>query len=77
MCLQTANQLDGSLLNGLNLGLAGEHQYVNAGLAIMLSYMWLQRTGHFEVEPVDLTVSTVRSNVTFSLGLNGLGWEGG
>ncbi|KAI3731113.1 hypothetical protein L1987_62296 [Smallanthus sonchifolius] len=55
VCLQVANELYGNLLNGLHLGLAGEHQYVNAGLAIMLSYMWLQRTGHFEVNPVDLT----------------------
>ncbi|KAK1415536.1 hypothetical protein QVD17_31319 [Tagetes erecta] len=55
VCLQTANQLDGNLLNGLHLGLAGEHQYVNAGLAIMLSSTWLQRTGHFEIEPVNVT----------------------
>ncbi|KAL8257522.1 hypothetical protein R6Q59_029563 [Mikania micrantha] len=53
VCLQTANQLDGYLLNGLHLGLSGEHQYVNAGLAIMLCYTWLQRTGHFE--PLDLS----------------------
>ncbi|KAI3817777.1 hypothetical protein L1987_11575 [Smallanthus sonchifolius] len=55
VCLQVANELDGNLLNGLHLGLAGEHQYVNAGLAIMLSYTWLQGTGHFDVKPVDLT----------------------
>ncbi|KAF5810583.1 putative tetrahydrofolate synthase [Helianthus annuus] len=55
VCLQVANQLDGNLLNGLHLGLAGEHQYVNAGLAIMLSSTWLQRTGHSKVNPVDLT----------------------
>ncbi|KAK9063400.1 hypothetical protein SSX86_017270 [Deinandra increscens subsp. villosa] len=55
VCLQMANQLDDNLLNGLHLGLAGEHQYVNAGLAIMLSYMWLQRTGHNEVKLMDLT----------------------
>ena len=36
------------MLNGLKLGLAGEHQYVNAGLAIALSSTWLQRTGHLE-----------------------------
>ncbi|XP_076937313.1 folylpolyglutamate synthase-like, partial [Bidens hawaiensis] len=55
VCLQTANQLDGNLLNGLHLGLAGEHQYVNAGLAIMLSYTWLQKTGQLEDKPLDLT----------------------
>ncbi|KAI3801560.1 hypothetical protein L1987_29668 [Smallanthus sonchifolius] len=53
VCLQVTNELDGNLLNGLHIGLAEEHQYVNAGLAIMLSYTWLQRTGHYEVKPVD------------------------
>nr|GEV84584.1 folylpolyglutamate synthase isoform X8 [Tanacetum cinerariifolium] len=51
--LQVASQLDGNLLNGLHLGLAGEHQYVNAGLAIMLSSTWLQRTGHPEFKSID------------------------
>ncbi|KAI3734907.1 hypothetical protein L6452_14388 [Arctium lappa] len=57
VCLQVANKLDGNLLNGLHLGLAGEHQYVNAGLAIMLSSMWLQRTGNLEVKSFDQTSS--------------------
>ncbi|XP_042753511.1 folylpolyglutamate synthase isoform X2 [Lactuca sativa] len=48
--LEVANMLDSKLLNGLHLGLAGEHQYINAGLAIMLSSTWLQRTGHLELE---------------------------
>ncbi|CAH1430637.1 unnamed protein product [Lactuca virosa] len=48
--LEVANMLDSKLLNGLHLGLAGDHQYINAGLAIMLSSTWLQRTGHLEVE---------------------------
>ncbi|XP_047943849.1 folylpolyglutamate synthase isoform X1 [Salvia hispanica] len=30
----------------LHLGLAGEHQYINAGLAVALCSTWLQRTGH-------------------------------
>nr|KAJ0192189.1 hypothetical protein LSAT_V11C800440230 [Lactuca sativa] len=42
--LEVANMLDSKLLNGLHLGLAGDHQYINAGLAIMLSSTWLQRT---------------------------------
>eukprot|EP00257_Ricinus_communis_P019046 XP_015577914.1 folylpolyglutamate synthase [Ricinus communis] len=46
--LQVAPPLDPSLLNGLKLGLEGEHQYLNAGLAIALSSKWLQRTGHVE-----------------------------
>ncbi|XVE52607.1 hypothetical protein DITRI_Ditri02bG0135400 [Diplodiscus trichospermus] len=44
--LQVAHPLDASLLNGLNLALEGEHQYLNAGLAVALCSTWLQRTGH-------------------------------
>ncbi|KAL5733145.1 hypothetical protein ACOSQ2_032837 [Xanthoceras sorbifolium] len=47
--LHVASPLDASLLNGQKLGLVGEHQYLNAGLAIALSSTWLQRTGHLEV----------------------------
>ncbi|KAF5189000.1 Folylpolyglutamate synthase [Thalictrum thalictroides] len=46
--LQVARPLDISLLNGLQLGLHGEHQYLNAGLAIALCRTWLQKTGHSE-----------------------------
>ena len=38
--------LDVKLLNGLRLGLEGEHQYLNAGLAVVLSSTWLKRTGY-------------------------------
>ncbi|XP_022765093.1 folylpolyglutamate synthase isoform X2 [Durio zibethinus] len=44
--LQVAHPLDVSLLNGLKLALEGEHQYINAGLAVALCSTWLQRTGH-------------------------------
>ncbi|XP_061343515.1 folylpolyglutamate synthase-like isoform X1 [Gastrolobium bilobum] len=44
--LQVASPLDAKLLNGLRLGLEGEHQYLNAGLAIALCSTWLKRTGH-------------------------------
>ncbi|TYG65774.1 hypothetical protein ES288_D06G213600v1 [Gossypium darwinii] len=44
--LQVAHPLDANLLNGLKLALEGEHQYLNAGLAIALCSTWLQRTGH-------------------------------
>ncbi|RYR26215.1 hypothetical protein Ahy_B02g060410 [Arachis hypogaea] len=44
--LQVVNPLDPSLLNGLRLGLEGEHQYLNAGLAVALCSTWLKRTGH-------------------------------
>ncbi|KAI3508535.1 hypothetical protein L1887_23543 [Cichorium endivia] len=46
--LQVANPLDIKLLNGLHLGLVGDHQYLNAGLAVKLCSTWLQRTGHLE-----------------------------
>ncbi|CAN1251008.1 Folylpolyglutamate synthase [Linum perenne] len=47
--LQVVHPLDANLLNGLKLGLEGEHQYVNAGLAIALFFNWLKRTGHLEL----------------------------
>ncbi|KAF1895180.1 hypothetical protein Lal_00022679 [Lupinus albus] len=40
--------LDVKLLNGLRLGLEGEHQYLNAGLAVALCSTWLKKTGHLE-----------------------------
>ncbi|XVE99634.1 hypothetical protein REPUB_Repub03eG0216700 [Reevesia pubescens] len=42
--LQVAHPLDASLLNGLKLALEGEHQYLNAGLAVAICSTWLQRT---------------------------------
>ena len=50
--------LDGNLLNGLKLGLEGEHQYLNAGLAIALCSTWLQKTGHSEVTYLGHDVSS-------------------
>lgn len=55
--LQLVRPLDANLLNGFKLGLEGEHQYVNAGLAIALSSTWLQRTGHLEVPYLEHTTS--------------------
>ncbi|KAI4299511.1 hypothetical protein L6164_032966 [Bauhinia variegata] len=46
--LKVAPPLDAKLLNGLRLGLEGEHQYLNAGLAVALCSTWLKRTGHVE-----------------------------
>ncbi|KAJ6902182.1 hypothetical protein NC651_019840 [Populus alba x Populus x berolinensis] len=51
--LQVAEPLDAKLLNGLKLRLEGEHQYLNAGLAIALSFTWLQRTGHHEFTHIE------------------------
>ncbi|XP_019245317.1 PREDICTED: folylpolyglutamate synthase isoform X2 [Nicotiana attenuata] len=47
--LEVAAPLDANMLSGLHLGLEGEHQYINAGLAIALCSTWLQRTGHVEI----------------------------
>ncbi|CAO2817139.1 unnamed protein product [Amaranthus hypochondriacus] len=47
--LQVAAALDPNMLNGLRLGLDGEHQFLNAGLAVALCSTWLQRTGHVEI----------------------------
>ncbi|XP_076906419.1 folylpolyglutamate synthase-like [Bidens hawaiensis] len=66
--LQVANQLDGNLLNESHLELAGDHTYVNAGLAVMISYMWLQRTGQLEVIPVEMTVSTAKRETIYKDG---------
>ncbi|KAJ4845286.1 hypothetical protein Tsubulata_015096 [Turnera subulata] len=35
-------------LDGVNLGLAGDHQFHNAGLAVSLCRCWLQRTGNWK-----------------------------
>ncbi|KAJ0892603.1 putative tetrahydrofolate synthase [Helianthus annuus] len=59
--LQVAYPLDSKLLNGLNLGLVGDHQYVNAGLAIRLCSTWLQSTGHLEPDSIDQNVSTINA----------------
>ncbi|KAJ7964580.1 Folylpolyglutamate synthase [Quillaja saponaria] len=46
--LQVVTPLDAKLLNGQRLGLEGEHQYLNAGLAVALCSTWLKRTGQLE-----------------------------
>lgn len=55
--LKVATPLDSNLLNGLHLGLEGDHQYLNAGLAISLCSTWLQRTGHLECNYLEQTTS--------------------
>ncbi|XP_020691011.1 folylpolyglutamate synthase isoform X1 [Dendrobium catenatum] len=44
--LDVAPPLSSKTLNGLHLGLAGDHQFTNAGLAVALCRCWLKRTGH-------------------------------
>ena len=60
MHLKVALPLDVNLLNGLDLRLEGEHQYINAGLAVALCSTWIQRTGHIEANYLDETVSSVK-----------------
>ncbi|KAI3470794.1 hypothetical protein Pfo_027457 [Paulownia fortunei] len=55
--LQVAAPLDPSLLSGLHLGLEGEHQYLNAGLAIALCSTWLHRTGQVGINYLNQTTS--------------------
>ncbi|XP_026663306.2 folylpolyglutamate synthase isoform X2 [Phoenix dactylifera] len=47
--LRVASPLDSKMLHGLKLGSAGDHQFINAGLAVALCKCWLQRTGHPEL----------------------------
>ncbi|KAM7491990.1 hypothetical protein LguiA_034911 [Lonicera macranthoides] len=53
--LKVATPLDSNLLKGLHLGLHGDHQYLNAGLAISLCSTWLQKTGHLEFNYLEQT----------------------
>ncbi|XP_075669337.1 folylpolyglutamate synthase-like isoform X1 [Castanea sativa] len=59
--LEVVPPLDANLLNGLKLGLEGEHQYQNAGLAVALCYTWLHRTGHLEITNLEQTSSLPES----------------
>ncbi|KAG7554261.1 Mur-like catalytic domain superfamily [Arabidopsis suecica] len=47
--LQVVQPLTARLLSGQKLGLDGEHQYLNAGLAVSLASTWLQQIGKLEV----------------------------
>lgn len=64
--LQVASPLDPHLLSGLSLGLEGEHQYVNAGLAIALCSTWLQRTGNVGINYLKDTVSCRKWDLAFA-----------
>ncbi|WVZ59529.1 hypothetical protein U9M48_009655 [Paspalum notatum var. saurae] len=46
--LQVVQPLDPQKLEGQPLGLHGEHQYMNAGLAVALANTWLERQGHLD-----------------------------
>ncbi|KAK6941765.1 hypothetical protein RJ641_027142, partial [Dillenia turbinata] len=46
--LEVTLPLDNKKLDGLKLSLAGDHQLVNAGLAVSLCKCWLQSTGNWD-----------------------------
>ncbi|KAJ4706305.1 Folylpolyglutamate synthase [Melia azedarach] len=46
--LEVAAPLPIEKLRGLKLSLSGDHQFINAGLAVSLCKCWLQRTGNWE-----------------------------
>ena len=46
--LEVAAPLDHKNLKGLKLSLSGDHQFINAGLAVSLCKCWLQSTGNWE-----------------------------
>ncbi|KAJ3685625.1 hypothetical protein LUZ61_014789 [Rhynchospora tenuis] len=51
--LEVVQPLDAALLNGQPLGLQGDHQFINAALAIALVRTWLQKTGHGDLISLD------------------------
>lgn len=55
--LQVADPLEPYHLKGQHLGLHGEHQYINAGLAVALASTWLEKQGHKNRIPLNRTVS--------------------
>lgn len=55
--LLIAPPLDIAKLNGQKLGLDGDHQYLNAGLAVSLCHTWLKKIGHSENIHLDGNVS--------------------
>ncbi|XP_031486236.1 folylpolyglutamate synthase isoform X2 [Nymphaea colorata] len=66
--LQVAMPLDPNRFADLKLGLAGDHQYTNAGLAISLCQCWIQRTGHSK--GLDLTIQKGELPTEFFKGLS-------
>ncbi|KAI9160031.1 hypothetical protein LWI28_004430 [Acer negundo] len=46
--LKVADPLGDENLKGLKLSLSGDHQFINAGLAVSLCKSWLRRTGNWE-----------------------------
>jgi hypothetical protein len=59
--------LDPQKLEDEPLGLHGEHQYMNAGLAVALANTWLERQGHLNRLHVKHSVSTPNMYAFISL----------
>ncbi|CAM0870988.1 unnamed protein product [Alopecurus aequalis] len=53
--LQVADPLKPHQLKDQHLGLQGEHQYINAGLAVALASTWLEKQGHVDRMPLNHT----------------------
>ncbi|CAD6209210.1 unnamed protein product [Miscanthus lutarioriparius] len=53
--LQVADPLEPHHLKDQHLGLHGEHQYINAGLAVALASSWLEKQGHKDRIPLNRT----------------------
>lgn len=64
--LQLALPLDTGLLKNRHLGLDGEHQYLNSGLAIALSSVWHKMTGNLKSMNIDEHVSVLLYSIFFS-----------
>lgn len=63
--LHVVSPLDSGALKDQHLGLGGEHQYINAGLAISLSRAWLKETGNTEGINFEDTVSLIGWCISF------------
>ena len=55
--LEVVQPLTARQLSGQKLGLDGEHQYLNARLAVSLASTWLQQIGNLEVPTLTQMVS--------------------
>uniref|UniRef100_A0ACD5WT33 Uncharacterized protein n=1 Tax=Avena sativa TaxID=4498 RepID=A0ACD5WT33_AVESA len=53
--LQVVDPLKPHQLKDEHLGLLGEHQYINAGLAVALASTWLEKQGHVDRMPLNRT----------------------
>lgn len=65
--LDVAAPLDIEKLKGLELSLSGDHQLVNAGLAVSLSKCWLRRTGNWEKISHSVSYTPFFLNLSFFL----------